>query len=390
MTAAERLAKALNFTETDRVPLDLSGTTVSAFSKYAFVSAMAYKNWPVKYYPKSVDPIQQIVIPEQELVEKLHIDTHRVGARRIMNFEEKVEDKNSYLSILDPYQCEWRMKKEGELYFNQATYPYQSFDTVSEALQDFSIYDISQYRQILVADIEEQLACRGERGLIIDRNCAGLTEMSLRIRGYDTWFMDTMIDPEGVKSLLDLLVDHKIAYWQLMAEILQEKGVLDQVQVVAEADDLGTQNSLLLSPESLQEIVMPRISRLMHFLKKQFPRAKTFFHTDGAVKQIIPNLIEAGVDILNPVQYSAEGMDLAELKKEFGDVLVFWGAGIDTQEILNKATPDQVRDEVKRNIEIMAPGGGYVFTTVHNIQADVPPENFWAMWESMMEFGKYR
>jgi len=99
--------------------------------------------------------------------------------------------------------------------------------------------------------------------------------------------------------------------------------------------------------------------------------------------------MEAGVDILNPVQYSAEGMDLAELKKEFGKELVFWGGGIDTQEILNKAKPAQVRDEVKKNIEILAPGGGFVFTTVHNIQADVPPENFWAMWESVMEYGKY-
>jgi uroporphyrinogen decarboxylase len=389
MTGAERLDKALNFTEADRVPLDLSGTTVSAFSKYAFVSAMAYKNWPVKYYPKSVDPIQQIVTPEHELLEKLKIDTYRVGARRIMNFEEKLADKNSYLSIIDPYECEWRMK-EGDLYFNQATYPYQNYDTVSEALQDFSIYDISEYRQVLAADIEEQLAHKGNRGLIIDRNCAGLTEMSLRIRGYDTWFMDTMIDPEGVKSLLDLLVDHKIAYWELLAEILLEKGVLDQVQVVAEADDLGTQNSLLLSPDSLQDIVMPRITRLMQYLKKQFPSAKTFFHTDGSVKQIIPDLIEAGIDILNPIQYSAEGMDLVELKKEFGKDLVFWGGGIDTQEVLNKATPEQVRDEVKRNIEILAPGGGYVFTTVHNIQADVPPENFWAMWDSMMEFGEYK
>ena len=389
MTGAERLDKALNFTEADRVPLDLSGTTVSAFSKYAFVSAMAYKNWPVKYYPKSVDPIQQIVTPEHELLEKLKIDTYRVGARRIMNFEEKLADKNSYLSIIDPYECEWRMK-EGDLYFNQATYPYQNYDTVSEALQDFSIYDISEYRQVLAADIEEQLAHKGNRGLIIDRNCAGLTEMSLRIRGYDTWFMDTMIDPEGVKSLLDLLVDHKIVYWELLAEILLEKGVLDQVQVVAEADDLGTQNSLLLSPDSLQDIVMPRITRLMQYLKKQFPSAKTFFHTDGSVKQIIPDLIEAGIDILNPIQYSAEGMDLVELKKEFGKDLVFWGGGIDTQEVLNKATPEQVRDEVKRNIEILAPGGGYVFTTVHNIQADVPAENFWAMWESMMEFGEYK
>lgn len=389
MTAAERLAKALSFTEADRVPLDLSGTTVSAFSKYAFASAMQYKNWPVKYYSRSVDPIQQIVIPDEEILDRLKIDTYRVGARRIMNFEGKVQDYDTYHSIIDPYQCEWRMKKEGDLYFNQATYPYQNYETVSEALDDFSIYDIQEYRDVLAADVDEQLTHKGDRGLIIDRNCAGLTEMSLRLRGYDTWFVDTMIDPEGVKSLLDLLVDHKIAYWEMLAKILREKGVIDQVQVVAEADDLGTQNSLLLSPDALEDIVMPRVRRLIEFLKKQFPRAKTFFHTDGAVKQIIPDLMEAGVDILNPVQYSAEGMDLAELKKEFGKELVFWGGGIDTQEILNKAKPAQVRDEVKKNIEILAPGGGFVFTTVHNIQADVPPENFWAMWESVMEYGKY-
>jgi uroporphyrinogen decarboxylase len=312
-----------------------------------------------------------------------------VGARRIMNFEEKLEEKDGYLSIMDPYHSEWRLNKSDDLYFNQATFPFQNYETLNEALQHFSIEDIREYRQTLVRDIEEQLAHKGNRGLVIDRNCAGLTEMSLRIRGYDTWFMDTLIDPEGVKSLLDLLLDHKMVYWQMLAEILQEKGVLDQVQVVAEADDLGTQNSLLLSPESLKDLVMPRVRRLMRFLKIQFPAAKTFFHTDGAVKPIIPDLIEAGVDILNPVQYSAEGMDLAELKREFGKDLVFWGGGIDTQEVLNKATPEEVRDEVKRNVEILAPGGGYVFTTVHNIQADVPPENFWAMWESLMEYGKY-
>lgn len=389
MRGRERLAKALNFEEADRVPLDLSGTTVSAFTQQAFAAAMKYKNLPVSYHPRLVDPIQQIVIPTPGILNKLKVDTCRIGAHRIMGFEQKLEEHEAVFSIMDPYQCQWQMKKQGDLYFNQKTYPLQSFESLTEALADFSIYDILEYKQVLAKDIEEQLNHVGDRGIVLDRNCAGLTEMSLRIRGYEAWFMDTMVDPEGVVNLLDLLMDHKIAYWQLLRDILTEKNLLQQVMVVGEADDLGTQTSLLLDPHSLRTMVIPKIARLMSFLKKSFPAAKTFFHSDGAIKELIPDLLEAGVEILNPVQYSAAGMDLAELKNDFGQDLIFWGGGIDTQEILNKATPEQVKEEVKRNIELLAPGGGYVFTTVHNIQADVPPANFWAMWEAFMEYSKY-
>ena len=112
-------------------------------------------------------------------------------------------------------------------------------------------------------------------------------------------------------------------------------------------------------------------------------------HTCGSVRSLLPDLIEAGLDIYNPVQFSAANMDLKELKSDFGKDLVFWGGGVNTQSTLRDGTPQQVRDEVNKIIDILAPGGGFVFTTVHNIQEDVPPENFWAMWDTLMEYGKY-
>ena len=124
-------------------------------------------------------------------------------------------------------------------------------------------------------------------------------------------------------------------------------------------------------------------------MKKKAPQAKIFFHSCGNIRPILPDFIEMGIDIINPVHIRAEGMAPDLLKKEFGGDLVFWGGGVDTQETLPHGTPQQVRDEVKRNIDWFAPGGGFVFNTIHNIQADVPPENIVAMYETVLEYGIY-
>jgi uroporphyrinogen decarboxylase len=136
-------------------------------------------------------------------------------------------------------------------------------------------------------------------------------------------------------------------------------------------------------------MVIPRLKILFAHIKKRLPAVKLFMHSCGAIREVIPDLIEAGVDILNPVQYTANGMGLVDLKKDFGNDLVFWGGGVDTQTVLNSGSPELVRDIVKKNIDILAPGGGFVFAPVHNVQDDVPPENFWAMWETLQEYGKY-
>ncbi len=151
---------------------------------------------------------------------------------------------------------------------------------------------------------------------------------------------------------------------------------------------MAGQERLLFSPITYRRLVKPRHKRLFEFIKAQAP-VKLFFHSCGAIRPLIPDLIEVGVDILNPVQIAAAGMDPAALKRDFGRDLVFWGGGVDTQRVLGTGTPAQVRDDVRRNIEALAPGGGFVFAAVHDIQANVPAENIMAMWDAWHEYGAY-
>jgi uroporphyrinogen decarboxylase len=242
----------------------------------------------------------------------------------------------------------------------------------------------------VINDLAEQFRYTGNYGVIADRNCAGLTETSLRIRGYQNWFMDTVTDPEGVEKLFDLILEYKFRYWDLVIDWLTDNKLTERVSVISECDDLGTQTSTLLEPEFLRNSVINRFGILWSHIKKRMPHVKIFMHTCGSVRVLLPDLIEAGLDILNPVQFTAVDMDLKGLKRDFGKDLVFWGGGVDTQSTLKKGSSEQVRDEVKRIIDIMAPGGGFVYAPVHNIQEDVPPENFWAMWDTLVDYGKYR
>jgi uroporphyrinogen decarboxylase len=183
--------------------------------------------------------------------------------------------------------------------------------------------------------------------------------------------------------MLDRLVEFKCLYWE---RAIKEVG--DLINVVIEADDLAGQHSLLFSPDTYRSLIKPRHRRLFSFIKEQAP-VKVFFHSCGAVRPILGDFIDAGIDILNPVQLSASGMNLYELKEEFGRDLVFWGGGVDTQGILGSGTPEEVRADVQKNIEALAPGGGFVFAAVHDIQANVPPGNIMAMWQAWRDFGTY-
>jgi uroporphyrinogen decarboxylase len=192
------------------------------------------------------------------------------------------------------------------------------------------------------------------------------------------------MDEKAACILFDKMLDLKLAYWRTA---LEELG--DLVDVVTYADDYGTQVSQLISPAMFRKQLKPRVRQVFELQAQIAPYAKRLFHSDGNVRPLIPDLIEMGVDILNPVQATASDMDPTELKREFGQDLVFWGGGVDTQGILPTGKPQEVKDDVKRNIDALGVGGGYVFNTVHNIQADVPPENILAMWEALREYGAY-
>jgi uroporphyrinogen decarboxylase len=174
-----------------------------------------------------------------------------------------------------------------------------------------------------------------------------------------------------------------MVFWE---KALAEVG--DLVDVVIEADDLAGQKNLFFHPDQYRQYIKPRHTKLFQFIKGK-TSAKLFYHCDGALMPILWDLIESGIDILNPVQKSAAGIDYVALKKEYGKDLVFWGAGVDTQRVFDEGTPEEVRADVIENIETMAPGGGFIFTTIHNTQATVPPENFMAMWDTLQEYGRY-
>ncbi len=209
---------------------------------------------------------------------------------------------------------------------------------------------------------------------------AGIFEMAQRVRGMENLLIDMASDELLACALLDKMLELKLAFWEMALTPLA-----DVVDVVSEADDYGTQVSQLISPRMFRRLIKPRLKTLFVRIKELAPNAKLFFHSCGNVRPLLPDFIEMGVDILNPVHVRATGMEPAALKRDFGRDIAFWGGGVDTQGVLPNGTPQEVKDDVRRNVEALAPGGGFVFNTVHNVQADVPPENIVAMWEALRE-----
>lgn len=388
MNSRERIQTTLNHQEPDRVPYDLAGTTVTAITRNAYLRAMRYRGLSEEIGDDEVDPIQQIITPCNINLLYLKSDTRRLGAKRITDYQHTKRVEGNITEVTDFYGCNWRYEQGHDIYFHMIDAPLEKAETLSGSLHLLPRPDWDNYITILRKDLEQQISTVGNYCGIADRNVAGLTENSLRIRGYENWFMDTMLDPFGVEALFDIIVEDKLRYWDAVIDWAIETGNEQKITVISECDDLGSQASTIIDPDTLRQMVIPRFKTIFTHVKKRLPHVKTFMHSCGAIREILPDLIDAGLDILNPVQFTAAGMDLKELKRDFGDVLTFWGGGVDTQSTLNNGSPQKVADEVKRIIDILAPGGGFVFAPVHNVQDDVSPENFWAMWDTLQQYGK--
>jgi uroporphyrinogen decarboxylase len=193
--------------------------------------------------------------------------------------------------------------------------------------------------------------------------------------------MDLLINQKFASALMDRLTEANVRRFERYAETVGQ-----YVDVVQFEEDLGMQDRPLLRPSLYREVVKPFHARLFGFAKAHCD-AYLLLHTDGAVAPFIPDFIEMGIDAVNPVQVSAAGMDTKGLKCEFGQDITFWGAGCDSQVVLPFGTPEQVADEVKRRIDDLAPGGGFVFSPIHNVQAGVPPQNIVAMFETVRKYG---
>jgi len=389
MNSRERIQTTIAHKEPDSIPYDLAGTTVTAITKNAYLRAMQFRGLSCDIGDDEIDPIQQIVTPSEENLLFLKSDTRRLGAQRIPDYRNTKRVNGNLIEVTDFYGCNWKYEQGHDIYFHLTRSPLEKADSLSGSLDLLPQIDWDTYIAVLKKKLDGQINVVNNFCGIADRNTAGLTENSLRIRGYENWFMDTMVDPLGVERLFDIIVSDKIRYWDVVIDWAIETGNENKISVISECDDLGSQVTTIIDPDTLRQMVIPHLKTIFTHVKGRLPHVKTFLHSCGAIREILPDLIEAGLDILNPVQFTATGMNLKELKHDFGDVLTFWGGGVDTQSTLNNGSPQQVADEVKRIIDILAPGGGFVFAPVHNVQDDVPPENFWAMWDTLQEYRKY-
>ncbi|NLS97307.1 MAG: hypothetical protein GXX96_34645 [Planctomycetaceae bacterium] len=382
MTSRQRLLTALNHEQPDRVPIDLGGNQ-TGIHKFAYRALLDHLG--IADELTIMDQVQQLAKPCEALLQRLHVDTRYIAAGAAETFDGRIRtaERNgrTWYDLTDEFGVTWSMPSDQPLYMDISYHP----------LADATIKDIRHY-PFPKGDDPSRFKGLRERALHLRENTpyavvSGISgvvyETCWYLRGLETWFMDMVSQPEFCAALLDQTLKFWMDWFRLF---LDEVG--DLVDVIMIGDDLAGQTGPLFRPTVYRELVKPRQQRLAQCIRSR-TEAKIWYHTCGACTEYIPDLMENGVDILNPVQISAAGMEPSGLKARFGEQLTFWGGAIDAQHVLPSATPEKVRDDVRRNLEAFMPGGGYVFNNVHNIQAGVPPENVLALYDAAYEFGFY-
>lgn len=384
MDSYSRVESALKHKEPDRVPFDLGGTETSGIHRIALKNWLDFNGFR-ESEPRICGLATQSATVDEEVVLRFGIDVRCLRARPPDGASVKARAEGESSVFQDEWGIKWRMPLDGGLYYDICSHPLAGLSTVQE-IDRYGWPDTGEASRYtgLKRDADALVAAAGRPALVLERHTGGIFETSWWLRGLESLLVDMAANSPLAEALLHKVFEHKLLYWE---KALDQVG--DQILVAAEADDLATQSGLLMSKEMYRKYLKPLHRQLFAFIKSRAPAVKLFYHSCGAVADLIPDLLEAGVDILNPVQVSAAGMDTRTLKKSFGHDLVFWGGGVDTQRVLPNGTPAQVRDEVRRRIEDLAPGGGFVFSAVHCIQSDVPPQNIQAMWEALQEYGTY-
>jgi uroporphyrinogen decarboxylase len=401
MNPRERVLTTLNHQEPDRVPLDLGSTQVTGIHVIAYQRlrrALGLDPVPRGTQgraPQLCDAVQQLALLEDDVVRRLGVDMRGLFPLNSHNWNVHEEDAGDSWIYHDEWGITHRRPKPDGLYYSIGQVPLPGSEVTAQGIEEHAWPNMGDPQRI--AGLREQAIAYRAAGyaVVLKSPFAGIFEMAQRIVGMENCLMMMASDQKLAGVLFDKLLDLKLAFWEMALPELAGPAALPPVagqaviDVVAEFDDYGAQTSQLISPRMFRQQLKPRLGTLFARIKQLAPEAKLFFHSCGNVRPIIPDLIEIGVDILNPVHVRATGMEPVTLKRDFGDALVFWGGGVDTQGVLPAGTPQEVKDDVRRNVEALAPGGGYVFSPVHNIQADVPPENMLAMLEALDAYGVY-
>jgi uroporphyrinogen decarboxylase len=391
VNSRERLLTTLNHREPDRVPFDLGSVQVTGIHVVAYRNLRQALGLP----PVDVqlcDYIQQLALPDEDLITRLGVDVRGLFPLNSHNWNIHEEDVGQYWRYHDEWGITHHRPKPDGLYFSIVQVPLGGPELSGQDIERHPWPNMADPQRIGGLREQAERYRAAGYGVVLKDPFAGIFEMAQRIVGVENCLVMMAADKKLAGALFDKLLELKLSFWEMALPQLADPSAGSGqavVDVVTQADDYGTQTSQFISPRMFRKQLKPRLKILFERIKQLAPNAKRFFHSCGNVRPLLPDFIEIGVEILNPVHIRANGMEPAALKREFGDELAFWGGGVDTQGVLPSGTPQEVKDDVRRNIEALAPGGGFVFNTVHNIQADVPPQNIIAMWEALQEYGVY-
>ncbi len=382
MNSRARVMQALNHQEPDRIPIDLGATIVSSIVKNSYIEVRHHLGLPPGEI-KMLDYVQQLPYVDEALIQRFGADFRLVQLPAATALGVEIFEDGAYYAFVDRWGSKLHMPKTGGFYFDWVDFPIK--EPTMEALDAYQWplpdpMEVNRHLGKLAQELYENTDYAVVGSAVIG---GGIFEQPARVMGLQNFPMALISEPAFADRLMETITD---IYIESCARYLECVG--PYIQVFTYWDDVAGQNGWLIRPELYRKMIKPKQKRLVEAIKKK-TNAKLFFHGCGATRDLIPDLIDIGFDILNPVQVSARGMDTKSLKAEYGRDIVFWGGGVDTQRVLPFGKPQDVVDEVKRRIDDLAPGGGFVFAAVHNIQALVPPQNIVAAFDTALEYGRY-
>lgn len=371
MTSRERVLAAMSHQQPDKVPIDLGGTRDSSIVVEGYEKLKEYLN--IEADNELCDRMMRVVKVDERVLKALDIDTRAVWPGSTTKGGEDLGPRR--------YKDAWgveRIHPDGSYYFDQTSFPLSGEITMSD-LANYPWPDPDDPG--LIRGLKEQIQRIRET-----TDCAAIltipapfVHITQYLRGFEDWYCDFVLNTKVLEALFDAVLEITM---EIAKNELLEVG--QEVDIVICADDLGAQQGTQISKEDYRKYVKPRHEKYYRQVHDLSP-AKLLFHTCGSVSTIIEDLIEIGVDILNPVQITAANMDPVELKRKYGERITFWGA-MDNHTILPRGSVSDVKRMVEERIEQMGEGGGYVLSSCHNIQPDVPVENIIAMFRHAREY----
>lgn len=408
MISRDRIKAAFNFEETDKVPVDFGGHRSSGIAVQAYKRLREYLGLkPSKLFV--YDVVQQLAVIEDDVLDIIGSDVVMLGYEfykeadywkewqlhdgtevKIPKNIDIIKNSEGDYIIKSPKGIPSCIQKRNSLYFEQTLFPCldsndDSFDNIEEQLNEIMWFHVQCPPDPNSFEVKghyaKKLRSSTERAIygIFGGGLMEPSQFSFRI---DNLLLELAINPDKCNKFYDLLMD---IHLRNLNEYLDYVG--PYIDIIGFGDDLGMQTGAQISPAMFDTFFKHRYKKMWDLVKEKCPHLKICLHSCGSIYSLLPYLIEAGLDSFNPVQISCRNMEPVRLKKEFKDKILFWGGGCDTGSILSQATPYVIDKHVKDNIEIFSKNGGFIFQQVHNILADVPPQNIMAMFDAVKKYG---